>query len=97
MLEYINNEQVAIINVLADDLFATWTCDEWGMHGLDDFPIIIDDYDDNTFSHTIGNWFSVSWSSPWHIFLDHNFTYYAKTQELHNVSTIIEEMLENLE
>ena len=75
MLEYINNPNVAMINVLSDDTFATWSCEQWGMNGIDNFPIIIDDYDDNTFSHTMGDWFDISWTSPWHIFLDHNFTY----------------------
>ena len=97
MLEYINNPNVAMINVLSDDTFATWTCEQWGMNGIDNFPIIIDDYDDNTFSHTMGDWFDISWTSPWHIFLDHNFTYHAKTQDLHEVNNIIDQMLENIE
>ena len=44
MLEYINNPNVVIINVLSDDANAMWTCEEWGAHGIDGFPIIIDDY-----------------------------------------------------
>ena len=45
MLEYINNPNVAIINVLSDDPNVTWDCSEWGMYGIDDFPIILDDLD----------------------------------------------------
>mgnify|MGYP001197444229 FL=1 len=97
MLEYINNPNVVIINVLSDDANAMWTCEEWGTHGIDGFPIIIDDYNDNTWSHTIGDWFGISWSSPWHIFLDHNYIYYGKTQDLHEVDSVMEQMLENLE
>jgi len=96
MLEYINNPNVAIINVLSDDTWATWSCSEWGSYGHDNFPIIVDDLDDN-FNHTIGDWFGVSWISPRHIFLDHNFNYYAISDDLNDVKDIIDTMLENIE
>ena len=95
MLEYINNQDVTILNVLSDDPLVTWTCSEWGIYGIDDFPIILDDLDDS-YSHTIGDWFGVSWISPRHIFLDHEFKYYAITDDLNDVEDIIDEMLENL-
>ena len=95
MLEYINNTNVAIINVLSDDPNVTWDCLEWGIYGIDDFPIVLDDLDDS-YVHTIGDWFGVSWISPRHIFLDHEFNYYAITDDLNDVEDIIDEMLENL-
>ena len=96
MLEYINNPNVAIINVLSDDPNVMWSCSEWGTYGEDDFPIILDDLDD-AYAHTIGDWFGVSWTSPSYIFIDYEFKYYAITNELNDVDSIIEEMLENLE
>ena len=105
MLEYINNPNVVIINVLSDDVWSDSvypTCEEWGDRGIDDFPIILDDLDD-AYNHVIGDWFGVSNISPYSIFIDHNFEVYAKYNwSLHNIENtifaedIIEEMLENL-
>ena len=92
MLEYINNPNVAFINVLSEDSNAMWSCTEWGSYGIEGFPIIVDDLDDY-FMHTIGDWFGVSWTSPRHIFIDHEFKYYAITDDLNVVEDIIDEML----
>ena len=101
MLEYINNPNVVIINVFHDEADAFYECVEWGDEGIKDFPIIIDDYDEGNWLHTIGDWFGVSWSSPRHIFLDHTFTYYdmlMPPQDTHeNIRDVIDEMLDNIE
>ena len=97
MTNYINNPNVAIINVFHDDIGVEPYCTTWGDEGIEEFPIIIDDYQEEFYSHIVGDWFGVSWSSPWHVFVDHNYTFYAKTQDKSQVDDIIEEMLENIE
>ena len=90
MLEYINNPNIAIINVLSDG-WDPVSCSDWGNEGLIDFPIIVDDYEN--YINTIGSWFGVSNSSPWYLFIDHNFDYYHSTQDINEVRAKLEEML----
>ena len=91
MLEYINNPNVAIINFLADGATPK-TCEDWGEEGAINFPIIVDDQ-----IYGLSSWFGITWLSPRHIFIDHELKYYAITNDLNDVDSIIEEMLENLE
>lgn len=91
MLEYIDNENVAILY-----FFSFWggfyDTNVWGDHGLDGFPVIIE-------SSTLpfGSWFGITGQSPRHVFLDHEFNYYGLEIDHNNADDIIDEMLENLE
>ncbi len=95
-MEFINNENVVIINVLGDSNEHPYTCEDWGVEGLPGMPIIIDDLDESQGSYIIANWFGIIEDPPKHLFIDHNFNYYAKMENHNNAKEIIEEMLENL-
>ena len=95
MLEYINNPDVAILNFLADG-YAPKTCSQWGANGHVDFPIILDDLDESTYTHTISEWFGITDQSPRHVFIDHEFRFHALSNTKNEVEGIIEEMLDTM-
>ena len=64
-----DNPNVAIINALSDNPGDPLNCEDWGDKGDDRVPIIINDYND----HTFGDWFGITWSSPWYLIIDQNF------------------------
>ena len=106
MLDYINNPDVIFLNFIQDTEYPR-TCDDWGHvthhesegQNLSDFPIIIDELDNE---NQVGDWFydpqgvSITVSSPWHIFIDHNFYFHAITGDKDEVDGIIEQMLNEL-
>ena len=102
-MEFINNPNVVVINILSDG-YSPKTCEQWGNAGIVDFPIIIDDFNENFYTHEIANWFGISGQSPRSVFIDHNFNFYATfAGDLYDLADpnitatdIIEEMLNNL-
>ena len=88
LLEHLDNPNLGIINILSDG-GAPYNCELWGEKGIDNFPLIINDYD----NHTIGDWFGITWSSPWYLFIDKDFKYVYKTQSESEMETKLEEIL----
>ena len=91
MLEYINNPNVAIINFLADGATPK-TCEDWGEEGAINFPIIVDDQ-----IYGLSSWFGITWESPRHVFIDHNFNLVGISGSKNEVEGIIEGMLDEME
>ena len=81
---------MGIINVLSDGE-APYNCTQWGARGIENFPLIIDDYD----NHTFGDWFDITWTSPWYLFIDEEFNYIFKTQSESEMETKLVEILDN--
>ena len=95
ILPYLDNPNVAIINILADEPgIVIYNCETWGNRGDNRVPIIINDYEH---SHTFGDWFGITWSSPWYLLIDQNFVYQASTQSESEAEYLLEEMLTNME
>ena len=94
MFKYLNNPHVVFINFLSDGGFP-YTCNDWGNAGQANFPIIVDD--ELNYSHVLGDWFGISNLSPRNVFLDHNFNYYAITEDIYQVEQILDSMLENID
>ena len=108
MLDYINNPDIVFLNFIQDTAWPI-TCDDWGHvtdnesegQNLPDFPIIINELDNE---NQVGDWFytpapvvePINLSSPWHIFIDHNFYFHAITGDKDEVDGIIEQMLNEL-
>ena len=88
-----DNPNVAIINALSDNPGDPLNCEDWGDMGDDRVPIIINDYND----HTFGDWFGITWSSPWYLIIDQNFVYQVKTQNEIEARDLLEQMLTNME
>ena len=94
ILHYLDNPNVAIINVLSDEPGGL-SCEIWGNEGNDKVPLIINDYD---YNGLFGEWFNIgAWSSPWYFIIDENFVYQTKTQSESEAENLLEEMLTNLE
>ena len=92
-MPYLDNPNVAIVNFLSDMPNVEESCEEWGDRGNDRVPIIIDDYN----GHTFGDWFGITWSSPWYLLIDQHFVYHASTQSESQAEILLEEMLTNME
>ena len=102
-MPYLDNPNVAIINILSDDPEYPTNCHDWGVQGDDRIPIIINDYG----NHTFGNWFecneecpffdTITSSSPWYLIIDQNFVYQMKTQNEATAKNLLEELLTNME
>ena len=93
-MEYLDNSDVVIINVLSDMPNATYDCVQWGANSDDRIPLIVDD---ENYDGVVRDWFGFSqWVMPQYIFIDEDFKFYAKTQSEGTAENILEEMLENL-
>ena len=94
ILHYLDNQNVAIINVLSDEPGGL-SCEIWGNEGDDRVPIIINDYN---YNGIFGQSFGIgAWSSPWYLLINEDFIYEAKTQNESEAENLLEEMLINLE
>ena len=105
MLPYLNNPNVAIINILSDDPEYPRNCEDWGSRGNEKLPIIINDYNNHDFGDSFEcngegcnpNSGVITWSSPWYLIIDQNFIYKVKTQDEEEAKNLLEEMLTNME
>jgi len=89
--EYLDNPNIAIINVLSDLPNQSYDCSQWGVNGDERIPIIVNDYD---YNGIVRDWFDFNeWSMPQYIFIDQNFQYHAITQSESSAEIILEEML----
>jgi len=70
------------------------SCPVWGNQGDDRIPIIINDYEHD---HAFGDWFGITWSSPWYLIIDTDFVFRYQTQIESQAEEYLEEILENME
>ena len=91
MKEYLDNPNVAIINVLSDLPNQSYDCEQWGINGDERIPLIVNDEE---YNGIVREWFDFNeWSMPQYIFIDQNFQYHAITQSESSAEIILEEML----
>ncbi len=83
---------MAIVNVLSDGP-PPYTCQMWGEYGNDKIPVIINDFE---YNNLFGNWFGVTYTSPWYIFINDDFSFHSKTNVEDDIEVILESLLDNL-
>ena len=111
ILEFIDNPDVAIINVINDGP-GSQNCQTWGENGDDRVPIIINE-SSLGIPGDFNNWFSGSsdeyvvenevfpsdwnnpYSSPWYMFIDKDFRYMHLVSDENFIVDILNMMLED--
>ena len=98
VLEYLDNSNVMIFNVIYDE-YQPYSCSVWANYGNEDLPIMISDGSSIEFGgqNTIERLFFNDTQMPKHVFIDHDLNvYYKQAGSMSNneVSNIIDEMLD---